>query len=215
MTRSSRTQYIALPLVVILIGGLFILFAAAMKGVWAWILVGVLFLVVLGVAAAVAAKRWRHPPASDTPRVAAARRDPGVWSVLVACDDVCDPTAIADLVAAHAAGRAARALVVAPALGSRLDRLTGDESAYSRAREHLEATVRALESVTEARSGTVGSHDPIQAIDEALRVFPADEIVLAVQSEGSQQNWLAENIVVVAGERYDIPITPLVADPAA
>ncbi len=214
MTRSSRTQYIALPLVVVLIGGLFVLFAAAMKGIWAWILVGILFLVVLGVAAAVAARRWRHPPAADVPRPTADRHQPGVWSVLVACDDACDPNAIADLVAAHAAGRTAHALVVAPALGSRLDRLTGDEAGYSRAREHLEATVRALKTVSEDPSGTVGSHDPIQAIDEALRAFPADEIVLAVQSEGSQQNWLAEDIVSVAGARYDVPVTPLVAAPA-
>jgi hypothetical protein len=207
-------QYIGLLLVVVLVGALFIVFAAAMKGVWAWILVGVLFLIVLGAATAVAARRWRHPPASDAPRLAAVRRQPGSWSVLVACDDACDPNAIADLVAAHAAGRPARALVVAPALASRLDRLTGDETAYSRAREHLEATVRALEAVSENPSGTVGSHDPIQAIDEALRAFPADEIVLAVQSEGSQQNWLAEDIVSVAGARYDVPVTPLVAAPA-
>jgi hypothetical protein len=214
VSKPSRTEFIAVPLVVVLIGGLFIVFAASQHGVWVWILVGILFLVVLGIAAAVAAKRWRHPAAEDAPHVAQAPRDPGTWSVLVACDDACDPKAIAALVADHAAGRPARAFVVAPALGSRLDRLTGDEAAYTRAGDHLEETLKALEAVTESATGKVGSHDPIQAIDEALRGFPADEIVLAVQS-GTSENWLAHDVEKLARERYDIPVIPLVADPLA
>jgi hypothetical protein len=186
---------------------------ASQHGVWAWILVGVLFLVVAGVAAAIAAKRWRHPGTSQAPHVADVPHDPGTWSVLVACDDMCDPKAIADLVAAHAAGRKTQAFVVAPALGSRLDRITGDEAAYTRATEHLDATVKALGAVTDSTTGKVGSHDPIQAIDEALRAFPAQEIVLAVHSESSD-NWLAQDVEKLARERYDIPVTPLVAGPA-
>ncbi len=207
MKKRLDTEFIAIPMVIVLIGALFLLFRASIWGLWAWLLAGVLILVALGLAAMIADRRWRHPPVDDVPHVARIH-EPGTFSVLVVSDTVCAPETIRAHVTAHAAGRTTRVFVVAPALGSRLDRLTGDEGAHTRAAEQLEATLAALEGVTDSAAGEVGSHDPIQAIDEALRKFPADEIVLAVDPEGAR-NWLEHDIVGIARERYDIPVTPI------
>jgi hypothetical protein len=122
--------------------------------------------------------------------------------VLVVVDESYPPGAIKEAVAARTAGRPAEAVVVAPAAGSRLDRLTGDEAGYSKAARHLDETLVELARLPglEVRSGKVGSHDPIQAMDESLREFPADEIVLAFDGEEEH-----------AESRYGIPVTKLVA----
>jgi hypothetical protein len=62
--------------------------------------------------------------------------------------------------------------------------------------------------------GQVGDDDPIQAIDDALRAFPADEIVISTHPPG-RSNWLEKGVVIRAQERYDCPITHVVVDLAA
>jgi len=136
----------------------------------------------------------------------------GLWLlvVLVLADEACPPEAIRDLVVERAAGRTTRAYVVVPALGSRLDRLAGGGDAYTHASSHLESTLAALEPVTAARDGRIGSHDPVQAVDEGLREFRADEVVLVMHPDGSE-NWLETGIVETCRARYGIAVTPLVA----
>ena len=73
--------------------------------------------------------------------------------------------------------------MVAPALGSRLSHWTGDDQARHEAEGSLEATVSALDAAGVNASGEVGSDDPIQAADDALREFPANEIVFATNPE--------------------------------
>jgi hypothetical protein len=87
----------------------------------------------------------------------------------------------------HAAGRPVTAYVVAPQLSSGLDRLTGDQAAYEKAQEHLESTLQSLDGVTAGRQGKVGAHDPLQAIEGALREFPAEEILVPAESDSSRK----------------------------
>ena len=56
--------------------------------------------------------------------------------------------------------------------------------------------------------GEVGADDPIQAADDALREFPADEIVFAVHA-GAEAGWLEQGVVEAAETRYDVPVTHL------
>jgi hypothetical protein len=199
MRGSNRIELMALPLVAVLLGALFLVFAAATGGIWAWLLAGALILVGIALGARSFSRSRLGAPEEHGARPA---RDPGRYEVLVVADDRCPPEEVSRIVAEHAAGRPVRALVVAPALGSRLDRITGDESAYERAKDLLDATLRALGSVSENRAGKLGSHDPIQAIDEALREFPADEILIAAHRAGSQ-NPLERDLVEVAASRYE------------
>jgi hypothetical protein len=62
----------------------------------------------------------------------------------------------------------------------------------------------------EAR-GEVGDADPIQAMDDALRTFGADEIVISTHPPG-RSNWLEKEVIGRARERYPVPITHVVVD---
>ena len=57
-----------------------------------------------------------------------------------------------------------------------------------------------------SRNGKIGSHDPVQAIDEALREFPSDEILLAHHPAREKRHGRAA-VVDICRERYDIPVT--------
>jgi hypothetical protein len=183
MDGSSRTEFMAVPLVSFLLGALFLVLAAAAGGLWAWIVAGVLILI--GIAYGLRALgRSGAALADDVPDVAA-RPDPTIYNVLVLADARCPREALRRTVEDHAAGRPVSAFVVAPAVGSGLDRLTGDETAYARANENLESTLDSLDGLTASTQGKVGSHDPLQAIAEALREFKAEEILVPAPSDRS------------------------------
>jgi hypothetical protein len=173
-------EFIAVPLVFFLLGGIFLVLAAAAVGPWAWFVAGALILI--GLAYGVYAIRRSDLEVRDAPEVAS-RRDPTTYNVLVIADEPCPAGPLRRMVEDHAAGRPVTAYVVAPALGSGLDRITGDQAGYERATGNLESALAALEGLTANRQGKVGSHDPLQAIEEALREFPAEEILVAAESD--------------------------------
>jgi hypothetical protein len=59
--------------------------------------------------------------------------------------------------------------------------------------------------------GTLGDADPLQALDDALRVFEPDEIVISTHPP-ARSNWLERQVVRKARERYRQPITHVVVD---
>ena len=142
----------------------------------------------LAVVLALLGRRHRHPSDLDAPAPRRARERDGKFRVLVVSDGSSTSQAFHDEVVAHAAGRPLEVLVVAPALASRLSHWTGDDTARDEARLNLDATVSGLVDAGVAARGDVGSDDPIQAADDALREFPADEIVFATHPEGAA-NW--------------------------
>lgn len=185
MKQARSNEFIAVPLVFFLLGALFLVLAAAHHGVWAWFVAGGLIL--FGIAYGLRA--WRRSgldEAHDLPAVAS-RRDTTTYSVLVLADDVFPADELRRVVGEHAAGRPVTAYVVAPQMSSRLDRLTGDQAAYEKAQEHLESTLQSLDGLTAAPHGKVGAHDPVQAIEEALREFPAEEILVPAASDFSRE----------------------------
>jgi GABA permease len=103
-------------------------------------------------------------------------------------------------------------LVVAPALNSRLRHWMSDSDAARRAAE--ERLVASLERLARAGvhvQGWVGDADPLRAIDDALSVFSAREVIVATHPE-ERSNWLAHNLVERARARYDLPIVHVVVD---
>lgn len=104
------------------------------------------------------------------------------------------------------AGDDAEMFVVAPAAKiSRLDWLTNAEDdardeAASLAGKTAEATP------TEDVEAVVGDSDPILAIEDALRTFSADEI-LVVTHPDDQASWLEEGTGAEARARFDLPVT--------
>jgi hypothetical protein len=70
----------------------------------------------------------------------------------------------------------AEVLVVVPALSSTTEALTG---AVDDRRHDAEATAAALESRLHGARVEVGADDPALAVEDALRVFGADEVLVA------------------------------------
>jgi hypothetical protein len=51
----------------------------------------------------------------------------------------------------------------------------------------------------------------VQAIDDALRTFGADEIVVSTHPPG-RSNWLEKGVIERSRERYGCPLTHVVVD---
>jgi hypothetical protein len=104
------------------------------------------------------------------------------------------------------AGDDAEMLVVAPASElSRLDWLTNAEDdarveAASLADKTAEATP------TEDVEARVGDSDPVKAIEDALRTFAADEILVVTRPD-DQAGWLEEGSGATAQARFSLPVT--------
>ena len=121
-------------------------------------------------------------------------------------------TALRNEIARHSEGFRTDVLVVCPALNSRLRTWTSDEDgARAAASERLERSLGRLRELGIDAAGEVGESDPVQCIDDALRTFGADEIVIATHPEG-RSHWLERHVVETARERFAVPITHVVVD---
>jgi GABA permease len=106
----------------------------------------------------------------------------------------------------------ARVLVVTPALNSPLRHLASDEdAARGAAQDRLDRSLAALATNGIQARGEIGDGDPLQAIEDALRTFGADAIVISTHPEG-RSNWLERGVVENARERFGVPIHHVVVD---
>ncbi len=115
----------------------------------------------------------------------------------------------------RAAGRPTKTMVVVPALaGSRFEQAAGAvDEAIAHADEQREpAAEEAKEAgaqlVTEPR---IGDSDPILAIEDALREFPAQEILI-VTRPAEEAAWMEEDLFDRARERFSLPLAHFVVD---
>jgi hypothetical protein len=212
MRESNRMELAAIPIVLALLGILFAVMLLAELGTWGWVLFGVAAIVGLAVVLLVVGRRHQHPSDLDAPAVRAPRKRDGKFRVLVVSDGSSTSQAFHHKVVARSAGKPVEVLVVAPALGSRLSHWTGDDHARDEAQGNLEQTVEGLADAGVTARGEVGADDPIQAADDALRTFPADEVVFATHPEAAA-NWKERGVVEIARTRYDLPVTHVVVDP--
>jgi GABA permease len=103
-------------------------------------------------------------------------------------------------------------LLVCPALNSRVRTWTSDEDpARADAQSRLDASLSRLTDAGVSARGEIGDGDPLQALEDALREFPADEIVVSTHPPG-RSHWLEQGVVEQARLRYDVPITHVVVD---
>jgi hypothetical protein len=106
-------------------------------------------------------------------------------------------------------GENAEVRVIAPASGiSRLDWLTNAED-DARADAADRATEVADALPTNATDAGVGDTDPLQAIEDALRTFDADEVVMIMRTD-DEASWLESRAGESASERFAVPVTHLV-----
>jgi hypothetical protein len=95
-------------------------------------------------------------------------------------------------------------LVVAPALNAWLRRWMSDEDEARRRAERGAAFVQDLERRGIHADSRVGDADPVQAIADALAMFPADEIMIAGAPERPTR--LAAELASRASRRFALPI---------
>jgi hypothetical protein len=102
--------------------------------------------------------------------------------------------------------------VVCPALNSRLKTWVSDEDpARAEARKRLLATLERLSAVGIEAQGDVGDVDPLVAVEDAVRFFRPNEMIVSTHPEG-RSNWLERGVVDALRERYDVPVTHVVVD---
>jgi GNAT superfamily N-acetyltransferase len=102
-------------------------------------------------------------------------------------------------------------LVVAPALNTRLRYWASDtRQAQQAAEERVRNCVARLHEAGVDAGGRIGDENPLIAIGDALRFFPADEIIISTHPE-HRSNWLARRLVARAA-RFRLPVFHIVAD---
>jgi hypothetical protein len=130
--------------------------------------------------------------------------------LLVAATASVPAAALRRSVRSHA-GEDAETLVVAPASDiSRLDWLTNaDDDARTDAAERADELAEAAPS--DDVQSRVGDSDPLKAIEDALRTFPADELIVVTLAD-EDAGWLEKGSGEKALDRFSLPVTHLVVD---
>lgn len=135
--------------------------------------------------------------------------------ILVAANETVGGGELHELLALKTDGIDEDVLVVCPALNSRLHTWLSDEDgARHAAQERLDASLERLRAAGIAARGQIGDGDPLQALEDALRTFPADEIVISTHPPG-RSNWLERGVVEEARARFDVPVMHVVVEDAA
>ncbi len=136
--------------------------------------------------------------------------------ILVIADESCHGSGLCDEVAYRAGRVPSEVLIVAPALTrSRLHYLASDiDHEAEQAAERMETLRGELERQRVHATGRVGDTNPLLAIEDALREFPADELVIATQPP-EHSTWLERNLVHEARTRFaPLLVTHVIVDPA-
>jgi hypothetical protein len=149
------------------------------------------------------------PPPKTAPRSQSAEDEK---RILVIANETVGGRTLRDMIRERSEGVREEVLVVCPALNSPLRTWTSDEdAARAAAQDRLDVSLSRLREAGINARGEVGDGDPLQAIEDALRTFGADEVILSTHPEG-RSNWLERGVVDGARERFAVPITHVVVD---
>jgi nucleotide-binding universal stress UspA family protein len=184
-----------------------IVLAAVVIGRWA----GLAVFLVLTLAAVYLAVR-RGKPEPRAPETMPSRSAEDERRILVIANETVGGGALREEIKRRSEGYREQVLVVCPALNAPLRHWVSDEdAARDAAQERLQASLaRLAEAGIDAR-GEIGDGDPLQAMEDALRTFGADEVIISTHPEG-RSHWLERGVVTGARERFTVPITHVVTD---
>ncbi len=156
---------------------------------------------------------YRNSRGSLPRSVAVTRGEDGKHRVLVVANETVGGEALLEEIRGRCRGRDCEILVVTPALaGSRASHWASDvDEAIELARQRMELSLIAIGQLGLKARGEIGDSDPNVAIEDALRVFPADEIVISTHPP-HRSRWLERGVVDRAREQIDLPITHVVVD---
>jgi membrane protein implicated in regulation of membrane protease activity len=200
-----RSEADAFRLVLLSVGYFALIVVAAAINTWLGVAV---FIVLTLIAIGVIVRARREPPQQATIRPSA----PGERRILVVANETVGGEPLRDLIRRRSEGVEERVRVVCPALMSPMRYFASDEDRpRAAANERLERSLARLRELGITAEGEVGDADPLQAIEDALRTFGADEVIISTHPEG-RSVWLEKGVVRAARERFDVPITHVVVD---
>jgi hypothetical protein len=154
----------------------------------------------------------RGRPARPERRVAPRRGAEDERRILVIANETVGGETLREMIREKSEGFRERVLVVVPALNSPLKHWASDEDgARAAAAERLERSLDRLAQLGIDAKGEVGDSEPLQAIEDWLHIFGADEIIISTHPEG-RSHWLEKGVVSGARERFAVPITHVVVD---
>jgi hypothetical protein len=132
--------------------------------------------------------------------------------ILVVANETVGGEPLREEIRSRSEGYEEQVFVVCPALNSPLRHWASDEDgARLQAQERLNASLSRLRELGVDAKGEIGDAEPLQAMEDALRLFGADEIIISTHPEG-RSHWLEKGIVDGARERFAVPITHVVVD---
>lgn len=208
MHNPLRSEADVFRLVVEIVGAAALVVAVALitEPVWG-ILVAVLLLAV-GVGLA-----WRGTRGSEPREVAAPVSGDDTRRILVVANQTAAGRELLEEIRNRCRGVDCEVLLVSPAMvHSRAERWASDiDEGLDLARERMARSVTALRGVGVDVRAEVGDPDPNMAIEDALRMFPADEIVISTLPPG-ESKWLEHDVVERTRREVDLPMTHVVVD---
>ena len=208
MRNPIRSEADAFRFVLLTIGYFALIVIGSVINVW----LGVVVFIVLTAGVLwwfVVRRRAPEAPVKQAP----AASPPEQHRVLVVANETVGGSQLLETIRERLAGRLdARVLVVCPALNSPLRHWASDEDeARQKAQDRLDASLLAMQGAGIQASGEIGDGDPIQAIEDALRTFQPDELVVSTHPLG-KSHWLERGVVEKARERFALPVTHVVVD---
>ena len=180
MRNPLRSEAEAFRFLIVVIVGAALIIAASLANTWAGVAVAVLAFAGLGWWL----RREPVPGAAEPAPLLVSGTPGGVRRVLVVAPPGTESVAVPD---------GAEVLVVVPALASTREALTG---AVDDRRGDAEATAAVLAERLGGVRAEVGADDPARAVEDALRIFGADEVLVVGD----------EKLVEAIRERVALPV---------
>jgi hypothetical protein len=156
---------------------------------------------------------WQRARGREPHKAEVASGDGRVHRVLVVANETVGGAELLGEIRNRARGRGEEILVVVPAIErSRLEHWTSDtDQAVEEARDRLSRSLEAIASVGLDARGEVGDSEPNVAIEDALRDFAADELIISTHPP-QRSRWLERGVVDRARGEVDMPVTHVVVD---
>jgi hypothetical protein len=178
MRNPLRSEAEAFRFLIVVVVGAAVVVAAAYVNTWLGVAVAILAFAGLGWWL----MREPVPGGSDQPNEVASMTPAGTHRVLLVV-----PPGSEDVTAPEDA----EVLVVVPAVAAPVEALTG---AVDDRRADAEATAADLQSRLSGARVEIGADDPVLAVEDALRVFGADEVLVA--GDGAMVDAIRERVAI-------------------
>ena len=157
---------------------------------------------------------WQSSRGSEPHEAEVAHADDDVHRILVVANQTVGGRALLDEIKGRSKGKPSEIYVIVPALtSSRLEHLAHDvDGAIAEAQSRLSESLRVMSAAGLRARGHVGDHhDPNTAIEDALREFPADELIVSTHPP-ERSRWLESGVVERAQKEIPLPVTHVIVD---